>query len=222
METKLSPKMTISDIYELMARDLPILWKLNPKDYKITENFLENDSQIYLDLLSKAFVVFDINAEDFSETQQLIKICDKLMILSEKYELKRINQSMDKLLKELQTNVNSLEKKSNESILQMKNQSSFESVMTEKIRFYSMKSKEYYNSLKTKENFLAKNGFTSDLKKESIDEIKDKNQEMKNRLNDINARLNEYKEFNPTESQLKNKISEMKAEIKDLDALFNK
>jgi len=207
---------------EQLVKDLPIISILKQTSNKFVDKSLINNLEKYLDLLSETYVMLDINPKDLSPIEEAIIICDQILSLSDKFELKRTNESMDRSLKHLRTDMQSLKDKLNDSVREMKTQTSFETSMAEKIKFYAEKCQEYRKRIKSNESTLSKIGFTAHLKHESISQIKENNEELRNRLNDINARLNECKDFNPTESDLKKRISELKVELSELDHIFNK
>jgi len=217
MESKSILKMISGEIDDKKLDELWLMSLMKQNDKSIA-----NNCEQYLELLSNAFLILNIKGDNLSEDYHSIAVCDKVLSITKTFELQEVNDSIEKLLIDLKANFDSVEQKFNESVHEMKREQSFHSVISDKIKFYSSKFKEYYSLVKAKENSLSKSGFNSNLKEESIQELKENNNKLRESLVDINSRLNEFKCFAPTEQDLKNKINEMKLEINEYENYFNK
>jgi chromosome segregation ATPase len=218
MESKLILRLMSTQISDKISDDLPLISIMKENDSSKHSNNCEK----YLELLSNAFLLLNISSENISELSDSIVICEKMICLTQTSKLEEFNESIESLITELKTNYELLQQKCEEGIHDIKKEHSFDSIISDKIKFYSKKSKEYYNLVKLKENSLSKIGFTSTLKEESIQELRDNNEKLRQSLVDINSRLNDYKDFKPTEEAIKQKINEMKLEINEFDNYFNK
>lgn len=165
----------------------------------------------FLDIIVKAFVLLDIKSD------QTVDICRKLDLIGRQLELKSTNQAIDDSIDELKANIRLVEDKINDSIVVSKSNSAFESKIAEKIRFYSDKAKEYYSSVKSRENNLMKLGFTTDLRQKSIESLREETHRLRARLNETTDKLSQFKDFSPSEAELMKRISEMRAELNGLD-----
>jgi chromosome segregation ATPase len=212
-------KLILRQMSRQISDDLPLISIMKENDSSKHSN---NNCEQYLELLSNAFLLLNISSENMSELSHSIGICEKMVSLTQSSQLEELNESIESLITQLKTNYELLQQKCEEGIHDIKKEQSFDSIISDKIKFYSKKSKEYYNLVKLKENSLSKIGFTSTLKEESIQELRDNNEKLRQSLVDINSRLNDYKDFKPTEEAIKQKINEMKLEINEFDNYFNK
>ena len=82
------------------------------------------------------------------------------------------------------------------------------------------KAAEYYRNIRTMENYLGDIGFCDELREESIEQLRDHNEKIREEIDDLKAKLNIY-EFEPDNESFAQHVSTMREELECLNEEFS-
>lgn len=147
----------------------------------------------------------------FNHTLQVSRLDSKAMKAKEANELAI----------KLEEKLNELIAMKEEASIMKKSKESSKEKLAEKMKFYQLKSEEYYKHIKKLEAMLNEVGYTKSIKKERIEHLQEGNNTLKSELLALNKQLDDYG-FNPDDKSLSVKIQELKSENDELKNRFTR
>ena len=167
----------------------------------------------YGNLLVDTCRIFNIETTDLFSMEMVMEISERLLQSCFPFELKRLIIDINRKTIEL----NQLSEEMRQKCLNAREEYGIDSnKIKEKIKFYEEKRQDYYQKIKTFEIELKNIGFTSDLKTDSMDQMRDNNRKLEKELDLLKEKL-DFFDFESNEKSLKDKINEMRKELEKFD-----
>lgn len=148
-------------------------------------------------------------------------IADKTLEIANKHEKKRQLDNLKKSLEKLQDCIREEKKSFNSAVVFKKKEMDFKRKHEECQRFYENKANEYHKQIKLCEELLSEVGFNDQLREESVAQLSEENNQLKDTLKELNEKLNTYS-FRPNKASLEAEIEQIQAEIDSMSEDFDK
>lgn len=176
-----------------------------------------------LDTLVRLLSALDANNSNYHYFKGCLStlIADKTLEIANKHEKKRQLDNLKKSLEKLQDCIREEKKSFNSAVVFKKKEMDFKRKHEECQRFYENKANEYHKQIKLCEELLSEVGFNDQLREESVAQLSEENNQLKDTLKELNEKLNTYS-FRPNKASLEAEIEQIQAEIDSMSEDFDK